>query len=580
MEQFLRQNGGHLPQPVSIFGFSEDGLWTIAPHDSTDGDLLASDLIPKRKIFLNHRPDAMRAFGFVAAGERRKHGRKVLLWIGPGCGTGTGNLLPGGHDTTQSVYWLITLLREARLSIDEISLGQEAPCKPGYRQHPVGAQTPQDVNDRILYKKALAIQSGGSIENENYDLVADINRCLRKAQSYYTLSFDPPLAHNPHEYHRLQVRVDKPGVLAQTNTGYYDEPFYSDQPNPAMQRITVGQLNLILSQIGSRGTGDWEEKLAHVELTERLRLADLASWAGESHSGAMQQTLIRVADASSFFAPPPAEIPKQAAPDGAAQERMLALTKDYLEQSIPKLPDFYATRTTVRYEDTPQLAEGWTHVDYHALHVVETEKANVFFRAGDEAVELKGGQPQAERNNLLTTYGTFGPILAELRRPVETPGWMKWVRWEKGPEGTRAVFGFEIPAAESTDFEGGCCLPDSDGIDSFRIQAGYHGEIAINPATGTILRLQLQFDLQEYVPEDVDEVQIDYRPIKIGGKTYFCPVRSVSIARGRSIVSLGMWDASFLSYGPYSTKMNDFRFSKYHVFRSDSRILTSFNPVK
>ena len=88
------------------------------------------DLIPKRKVFLNHRPDAMRAFGFVAAGERRKHGRKVLLWIGPGCGTGTGNLLPGGHDSTQSVYWLITLLREARLSIDEISLGRRPRASP------------------------------------------------------------------------------------------------------------------------------------------------------------------------------------------------------------------------------------------------------------------------------------------------------------------------------------------------------------------------------------------------------------------------------------------------------------------
>jgi hypothetical protein len=99
---------------------------------------------------------------------------------------------------------------------------------------------------------------------------------------------------------------------------------------------------------------------------------------------------------------------------------------------------------------------------------------------------------------------------------------MKWVCWESGPEGRRAVFGFEVPAAESTYFEGGCCLPDADGENSFRIQAGYRGEIAINPEDGTIFRLQQQFDMQEYVPLDRDEVLIDYAPVKIGGKTYFC----------------------------------------------------------
>ena len=29
VEQFLRQNGGHLAQPISIFGLSGDGFWTV-----------------------------------------------------------------------------------------------------------------------------------------------------------------------------------------------------------------------------------------------------------------------------------------------------------------------------------------------------------------------------------------------------------------------------------------------------------------------------------------------------------------------------------------------------------------------
>ena len=71
---------------------------------------------------------------------------------------------------------------------------------------------------------------------------------------------------------------------------------------------------------------------------------------------------------------------------------------------------------------------------------------------------------------------------------------------------------------------------------------------------------------------------IEYGAVEIGGKTYFCPIRSVSVARARSLISLKQWDQDFTSFGPYSTHMNDIRFANYHMFRSQSRILTGFTP--
>jgi hypothetical protein len=255
---------------------------------------------------------------------------------------------------------------------------------------------------------------------------------------------------------------------------------------------------------------------------------------------------------------------------------MLVLVKDYLERTISKLPDFYATRTTVRYEEMPELDNGKSSTASQPLRAVARSKERVLYRDGDEVVESRDSEGNDSSDKRLTTRGTFGPILTEVRRALEIAGRMKWVRWESGPEGRRGVFGFEVRAAESTYFEGGCCLPDAYGENSFRIQSGYRGEIAINPEDGTILRLQQQFDMQGYVPLDRDEVLIDYGPMKIGGKTYFCPARSVSLARGRSIISLKEGDQSFLSYGPYSSKMNDMRFSNYHMFRAESRILPGF----
>jgi VWFA-related protein len=600
VEQFLRQNGGHLAQPVSIFGLSGDGFWTVALSNSTDGNVLASSLLNHSRLVLSRQPNALRALGSIAAGQRRKRGRKVLLWIGPGCGKGTG-IFPPSHNeglkTFDPIYWFTTLLREARLSIEELTVGQEGPCAPGYQQYLTGPRTVREADDRFLYKKVLAIQSGGSVVDDSSDLVAEINSSVRRAPTFYTLSFDPPFALQDHEYHSLAVRVARPGLLARTNTSYYDEPYYSDQPNPSVRHVTAEQFEQILrgvtvEQFAKRLRGSPEPglspssggvertNLSKIELTERVSLSKLSAWTVQNESRSLQQSLIAVADESAFLDPPPAEIPKQPVPDDAAQQHMLGMVTNYLDMTIPKLPDFYATRTTVRYEDTPLFDGDKIRVDYQPLHVAEMSKARVLYRHGNEVVESQGSEPDESSNRYLITHGTFGPLLADVRRAVQTPGRTKWVRWESDRELTLAVFGFEVPMAESADFEGGCCLPDAEGENPFRKQAGYRGEISIDPSDGTILRLQEQFDMREYVPMDRDEILIDYGPVKIGGKTYFCPVRSVSVARGRSIVSLKVWDQSFLSYGPYSTKMNDMRFSNYHVFRSESRILPGFKPVE
>lgn len=604
MERFLRQRDGNLSEPTSIFGLSDDGFWTIAHHDSIDGNSLASDLSSGKRVVLNHRPDALRAIAFIAAGQRRKRGHKVMLWIGPGCGKGTG-IFPASHKEGQKtfnpIYWFTTLLREARLSIDELAVDQDDPCATGYELYLTGPRTVREADDRFLYKKVLAIHSGGSVVDDSNDLLAEINRSVERARTFYTLSFDPPIALQDHEYHSLSVRVTQPGLLARTNTSYYDEPYYSDQPDPSVRRITVEQFEQLLrgvtaQQISQRMRGDDNvyaspeprfsssigrvdrTGLSKVELTERVSVSKLFNWTAEYKSRSLQQSLIGVADASAFLDPPPADIPKQSAPDDATQRHILGIVKSYLDAVIPKLPDFYATRTTVRYEDTPLFDSDKIAVKYQPLHVAETSKATILYRHGNEVVQSQRSEPDESSSRYLITHGTFGPLLADVRRALETPRTMKWVRWESGPGLNLAVFGFDVPMAESTNFEGGCCLPDAEGENPFRKQAGYRGEIAIDPSEGTIFRLHEQFDTREYIPMDRDEVLIDYGPVKIGGKTYFCPVRSVSIARGRSIVSLKLWDGSFLSYGPYSTKMNDMRFSDYHVFRSELHILPGFSP--
>ena len=97
VETFLRQNDGHLGEPVCIFTMQESGLWQVA-EASRDGKALASDVAHNTEFRLirhfatspggrspaNSEPPSMRgleALADIATTERRKPGRKLLLWV-------------------------------------------------------------------------------------------------------------------------------------------------------------------------------------------------------------------------------------------------------------------------------------------------------------------------------------------------------------------------------------------------------------------------------------------------------------------------------------------------------------------
>jgi hypothetical protein len=57
----------------------------------------------------------------------------------------------------------------------------------------------------------------------------------------------------------------------------------------------------------------------------------------------------------------------------------------------------------------------------------------------------------------------------------------------------------------------------------------FHGEFAIDPKTGAILRLTMQAALDPRLPLDESSVVVEYGPVVIGGTTYIYSLRSVSI---------------------------------------------------
>ncbi len=236
---FLLQNGGHLAAPVSVFVLTNQGV-DAQNRPTYDGNGLAQDI----RQLDNHLRTINRSAGFWGASERfqlslqgfqniaeteaRKPGRKLLIWTGPGWPLFDN---PGIYSTfkEQQQYFdelvqLSTELREARISVYSVSLGQPNLRTFLYQSFLKGVTKPAKMDLPNLGLKVFAVETGGRAIAPDNDMTAQIDRCVKDAGAYYTLSFDPPYADHVNEYHDLKVLVNNPALTARTNTGYYNQP--------------------------------------------------------------------------------------------------------------------------------------------------------------------------------------------------------------------------------------------------------------------------------------------------------------------------------------------------------------------
>jgi len=601
VEAFLKSNDGHLAQPVSLYELSASGFLAVG-STSTDGNTLASDLAHSQNLHqlrsfrstlrgetwkwmnLNDTPslEALKAIGDVATIERQVPGRKLLVWVGPGWGIGTGAYTEGTvsrEDTFYTIRWFSSLLREARITFYSLSVGETEPSRL-YLNYLHGVPSPEHASFMSLYRKVLAEQSGGHVLNTSFDLVGQIESCVHEPNTFYTLSFDPQPTMQQNEYHDLNVQIDKPGLSARTNTGYYDQPYYSDQPSQTTRSITSEQFGQLLSALHNEPDAKVAHQLSELVLTDRPRMTTVESWTTSLHGKSTWQELTALIDASAFQNPSPSTITSDPPPIALAQQQMISSAADYLAKTIPKLPNFYARRTTVRYQDTPPVNEGETTITYEPLHVAQTAEETVLYRDGKEIVDSGAANHKKQKiaDRSLVTYGTFGPILSLAQDVFAAPAALTWVRWEQDAGRKRAVFHYAVPVQKSRYNVWGCCLPDGDGTNGFDVIVPYHGEISIDPASGAVVRLEAIADLGAFFPLRRSDIVVEYGPVEIGDKRYICPVKSVSVMTSRSVMILREWDEGFRTFGPYATTMNDITFDSYHVFRAESRMLVGINP--
>jgi transcriptional regulator with XRE-family HTH domain len=333
----------------------------------------------------------------------------------------------------------------------------------------------------------------------------------------------------------------------------------------AARRVSVAELERMLNQVRNHSDFSIAEMLAGLELTERCSAVRLAQWESSAPGRHTHDALAALADASILLDLPASELPPDAAPSLDEQRRIIKLTVDYVVQTFPRLPNFLADRQTVYYEDSVAQASFLIYgrnrmptADSEPLHVISRSTVHVAYRDGKEVLDTSNGRhtPFISRRQL-TTNGEFGPILGLLAFDA-AKGSLAWSHWERGASGMEAHFSMTVPQNHS-HFR--VDLPCGSG-DSAHFPA-YYGEFAVDPAIGAVLRLLVSATLPFPCPAVSSTIATEFGQIELGGRTYICPLHSVSISTAPA-------DAS---NGP-RTQLNDVVFTHYRLFRAESRIVS------
>jgi len=242
LERFLRQNGGHLALPVSAIFLTDTGV--KANQATRDGNALAADIenLPAPVHVINSAQGLdglMLRFGRsvdalkqMTRYEASKPGRKLMIWVGGGWPmlSNARYHMDAGNQSSffHSIVDLSTNLREARVTLYsviplDLNKGNEASAFL-YQNFMKGVENAKQADAGDLSLQVLAKQSGGRAIGPTGDIYASVVRCVADANAFYELSFDSAAASQVDVYRGLQVRLDKPGLKARTNTGYYAQP--------------------------------------------------------------------------------------------------------------------------------------------------------------------------------------------------------------------------------------------------------------------------------------------------------------------------------------------------------------------
>jgi len=173
------------------------------------------------------------------------------------------------------------------------------------------------------------------------------------------------------------------------------------------EMVSVAQLEQALAAAHGKPDADLAQQLSGMELTERLSAARLVRLKTDLPGEKARLALAILADSAEFLSPPAAEIPADTAPDPTTARQMLTAIVDYVNKTVPQLPNLIAVRDTTRFEDQPQEDQldrtGLTSLAAMPLHSVGSYNLTVTYRDHKEVVDEKALKHAPKTGGLVTS---------------------------------------------------------------------------------------------------------------------------------------------------------------------------------
>jgi len=241
IDKFLHANGGRLAYPTQLAFFTDKGM-QIQQSFSTDGNELSSSLdqyaVGLRDIRRSSQYEANDRFNLsigalqsLSESQAKLPGRKLIFWVSPGWPLLSGPRIYLDAKQENQLFSMIvglsTQMREAGVTLYNINpfgASEGVGRQFYYESFLKGVSKPGQAMIGDLSLQVLAAQSGGLVLNGSNDLTGLLEQSAADGQAYYELSFDPPRADHPEEYHHIEVQVNRPGLTARTRQGYYLQP--------------------------------------------------------------------------------------------------------------------------------------------------------------------------------------------------------------------------------------------------------------------------------------------------------------------------------------------------------------------
>jgi VWFA-related protein len=253
IQKYLRQNGGKLAHPTSVIVFSDSGLKNLG-DPTLDGNALSTAMDGKDVIGLHSMHQAAGESGdferllssvsklySLAGFEARKPGTKMVIWISPGwpllASTGTEMYSKGKEQLFSTLVTVSTALRQARITLYSIDpqgatgggfgrpqTRDEAFGRFSYESYLKGVSSAKEMMPPNLSLQVLVTRSGGRVLTTGNDIPSQIDDCVSDTKAFYVLSFESISSEKPNDYHNLELKVDKPGLIVHTSAGYYTQP--------------------------------------------------------------------------------------------------------------------------------------------------------------------------------------------------------------------------------------------------------------------------------------------------------------------------------------------------------------------